>query len=87
MQPSVKFELVRRSVNYFLRDVSIEIAARCLDMNKYGMVGQLEKKKRRKERKRRKREKKKEKEKKKKKRKKRKKTIIKKNKNIILFHL
>ncbi len=40
MYPSVKFEQIRRAVNYFLRDVpnkEKEIADRCLEMVKYGI--------------------------------------------------
>ena len=40
MYPSVKFEQIKRAVDYFLQDVpndEKEIAKRCLDMVKYGM--------------------------------------------------
>ena len=40
MYPSVKFEQIKRAVNYFLRNVpndEKEIANRCLEMVKYGM--------------------------------------------------
>ena len=40
MYPSVKFELIRRAVDYFMQDASEEdkeIVGRCLEMVQFGM--------------------------------------------------